>query len=261
MRKVFISYVREDAAQIDRLVAHLESNHIGVWLDRRDLIPGERWKSAIRRAIKNGAFFVACFSGNYTERKLTYMNEELLLAVEELRLRPRDQVWFIPIRLSRCTLPDLPIGPGGETLGDLHAIDLFRDWVAGCDRLVGAIKGFALEQRSWITRDLALNVHIKELYDYRCQVCGTRMAGPSGPYAEAARVRPFGKPHRGPDTADNTLCLCPNHHYLFDTGAFGVRDDLRLIGMEGRLRVDPRHPLSVEHLRYHREHFGLAAGR
>jgi hypothetical protein len=175
MRKVLISYVREDAAQIDRLVAHLESNHIGDWLDRRDLIPGERW----------------------------------------------DQVWFIPVRLSRCTLPDLPIGPGGETLGDLHAIDLFRDWVAGCDRLVGAIKSFALEQlhgalssdnatwcpivraRSWITRDLALNIHIKKLYDYRCQVCGMRMVGPSGPYAEAARVRPFDKPHRGLDTADN----------------------------------------------------------
>ena len=29
------------------------------------------------------------------------------------------------------------------------------------------------------------------------------------------------RPHNGPDTSDNMLCLCPNHHVLFDHG--GVR--------------------------------------
>jgi hypothetical protein len=35
---------------------------------------------------------------------------------------------------------------------------------------------------------------------------------------EAAHIRPLGAPHNGPDTLDNTLCLCPNHHVLFDHG-------------------------------------------
>jgi hypothetical protein len=33
---------------------------------------------------------------------------------------------------------------------------------------------------------------------------------------EAAHIRPLGAPHNGPDTWDNTLCLCPNHHVPFD---------------------------------------------
>lgn len=107
-----------------------------------------------------------------------------------------------------------------------------------------------------IVRDTLLSGQIKILYDFTCQVCGTRLVGPTGPYAEAAHVRPLGRPHNGPDTADNLICLCPNHHYLFDVGAFGVRDDLSLIGMAGRLQVVGGHVLNLEHLRYHREHFG-----
>jgi putative restriction endonuclease len=108
-----------------------------------------------------------------------------------------------------------------------------------------------------VIRDTALSVKVKRLYGYTCQVCSTRLTGPAGPYAEAAHVRPLGRPHNGPDTPDNLVCLCPNHHYLFDIGAFSVREDLSLVGLSGRLFVHKTHPLNVEHLRYHREHFGL----
>ena len=111
-----------------------------------------------------------------------------------------------------------------------------------------------------IIRDTLLSNQIKIIYDYTCQVCATRLVGPAGPYAEAAHVRPLGKPHNGPDLADNLICLCPNHHYLFDVGAFGIQDDLRLIGIDGQLRLVKRHTLNREHLRYHRQHFGLLEG-
>jgi putative restriction endonuclease len=110
---------------------------------------------------------------------------------------------------------------------------------------------------SRVIRDTALSAEIKKLYDYSCQVCGARLQGPAGPYAEAAHVRPLGRPHNGPDTPDNLVCLCPNHHYLFDVGAFAIRDDLSLAGLSGRLVVHERHPLNADYLRYHREHFGL----
>jgi hypothetical protein len=51
----------------------------------------------------------------------------------------------------------------------------------------------------------------------------------------------------------NVLCLCPNHHVLFDSGAVSVMDDLRLIGMEGKLQAVLGHALSQEFLRYHKE--------
>jgi len=96
---------------------------------------------------------------------------------------------------------------------------------------------------------------IKELYDYRCQMCGIRLEGPAGPYAEAAHIRPLGAPHNGPDTLDNTLCLCPNHHGLFDHSGVGIAENLSLIGAEGQLLVHAQHRVNKDHLRYHREHY------
>lgn len=108
-----------------------------------------------------------------------------------------------------------------------------------------------------VIRDTALSKDLKKLYDYSCQVCGLRLDGPAGGYAEAAHIRPLGRPHNGPDTFDNLLSLCPNHHYLFDVGAFGIDDNLRLIGgEEGVLVTHPKHSLDPENVKYHREHFG-----
>jgi putative restriction endonuclease len=76
-----------------------------------------------------------------------------------------------------------------------------------------------------IVRDTKQARRIKELYDYGCQMCGTRLEGLAGPYAEAAHIRPLGAPHNGPDSPDNILCLCPNHHVLFDHGGVGIGED------------------------------------
>jgi putative restriction endonuclease len=110
---------------------------------------------------------------------------------------------------------------------------------------------------SRVIRDTELSADLKRLYNFTCQVCGTRLEGPAGPYVEAAHVRPLGRPHNGPDTPDNLICLCPNHHYLFDIGTFGIRTDRSLIGISGTLIVHKKHLLNPEHLRYHRLHFGL----
>jgi putative restriction endonuclease len=107
-----------------------------------------------------------------------------------------------------------------------------------------------------IVRDTPQARRIKDLYDYRCQMCGTRLEGLSGPYAEAAHVRPLGAPHNGPDTPDNILCLCPNHHVLFDHGGVGIGADLSMIGERGELTVNRQHRINEEHLRYRREHYG-----
>ncbi len=113
---------------------------------------------------------------------------------------------------------------------------------------------------SRIVRDTAQSRKIKALHDYRCQMCGTRLECPAGPYAEAAHIRPLGAPHHGPDTADNILCLCPNHHVLFDNGAVSIAEDLSLIGDSGNLTVRGDHHINEAHLAYHREHFVVGSG-
>src|SRR5271165_4142786 len=60
--QVFISYVLDDCAMVQRLAQTLELYRIKVWLDRNSLKPGYRWKKAIRDGIREGDFFIACFS-------------------------------------------------------------------------------------------------------------------------------------------------------------------------------------------------------
>jgi formylglycine-generating enzyme required for sulfatase activity len=138
---VFLSYVREDAARVERLAADLEARGIDTWLDRHQIKPGQRWQKAIEEAIRSGVFFVACFSQAYAARTRTHMNEELLIAIEEVRLRPEEASWFIPIRLDDSEIPDRRIGP---ELG-IHSfewLDMFPDWAKSVDRLVEAIGPF-----------------------------------------------------------------------------------------------------------------------
>lgn len=111
---------------------------------------------------------------------------------------------------------------------------------------------------SRVIRDTVQAKKIKALYDYLCQMCGVRLECPAGPYAEAAHIRPLGTPHDGPDTADNILCLCPNHHVLFDNGAVSIADDLSLIGDSGNLTVHRDHRINQDYLAYHREHFAVS---
>ena len=65
---------------------------------------------------------------------------------------------------------------------------------------------------------------IKELHDYKWQMCGLRLERLAAPDAEprtSARSA-----HRTTDTADNLLCLCPNHYVLLDHSGVVTDEDL-----------------------------------
>jgi hypothetical protein len=137
---VFISYVREDAHQVDRLQGTLEAAGIRVWRDTADLWPGEDWRAKIRSAITSNALvFLACFSETSLARRRSYQNEEFVLAIEQLRLRPPEHPWLIPVRFDDCEIPDRDIG-GGRMLTSIQRVDLFGDrYDEAARRLVLAI--------------------------------------------------------------------------------------------------------------------------
>jgi hypothetical protein len=136
--RVFISYVRDDQDVVGRLVQELSAYGVDIWLDKTSLQPGHRWRDEIRKAISEGDFFIACFSERYQKRSKSYMNEELTLAIEELRQRPTDRAWFIPVLLSQCEVPARNIG-SGETLRDIHWVELYQDWEQGIDKIATLI--------------------------------------------------------------------------------------------------------------------------
>jgi hypothetical protein len=134
---VFISYVRENQKEVDRLCSALRKNNIEVWIDREKIRPGTFWEDAIRSAIREGAFFIAFFSKEFNEKNKNYMNQELNLAIEEIQRRPRDRAWFIPVLLSG-KVPDWQILPG-KTFRDIQWVALYENWEVGINNILNVI--------------------------------------------------------------------------------------------------------------------------
>ena len=109
-----------------------------------------------------------------------------------------------------------------------------------------------------LIRNPVLAQRLKKIYDWACQMCATRIESPSGPYAEAAHIKPLGRPDDGPDIGANMLCLCPNHHKLLDSGGVVVDENWKVIHVVGHkdigaLTRDRRHGLTQEYLQWHRD--------
>ena len=95
-----------------------------------------------------------------------------------------------------------------------------------------------------ILRDTKISRKVKELYGYRCQMCGDVIIFKNGlKYAEAHHIKPLGNPHSGPDVESNVICVCPNHHALLDYG--GIELDL------SQLKIPLQHEIHEEYIRYH----------
>ena len=108
-----------------------------------------------------------------------------------------------------------------------------------------------------IVRDTKLANDIKTLYDHKCQVCDLAIPTKNGFYSEGAHIKPLGKPHNGDDSLANLICLCPNHHVMFDKGSFSISDNYDLLGVEsGQLKVHLKHKIEKDNLVYHRKSHG-----
>lgn len=106
-----------------------------------------------------------------------------------------------------------------------------------------------------IIRDSANAQYVKKLYQYKCQICLIQIKSVTGYYAEAAHIKALGKPHFGPDVIENMICLCPNHHVMFDLGVITINNDLSLIGaVSGSLHTEREHRIDRSCLAYHRAH-------
>ncbi len=137
-RRIFVSYVEHDLGHVRRLVQDLRQAGCHVWMDRSELLPGRSWRSEISRAIAAGDYFIACFSADSVGKRQTYMNEELIQAVNRLRQMPLDRDWFVPVRFGDCRVPEYEIRPG-ETLDMLQTVDFTQDWDDALRRVLAVV--------------------------------------------------------------------------------------------------------------------------
>ncbi|GAG21237.1 unnamed protein product, partial [marine sediment metagenome] len=131
IKRIFISYAKEDSGAARKLFEHLQRAGFNPWLDTESILPGQRWRNAIRDAIRNSAYVLAILSNNSVSKR-GYVQKELKEALEILDELPDSEIFIIPIRLDPCS-------PSNERLKDLQWLDLFPSWEKGLSKLFRAL--------------------------------------------------------------------------------------------------------------------------
>jgi len=120
-----------------------------------------------------------------------------------------------------------------------------------------------------VVRDTTQGKTVKELYGYRCQICGWTTFSPllqSHWYCEAHHVQPLGQKYNGPDHVSNILALCPTHHCMMDLGVLAIEpSNLEVLSIDKhevttgqRLTLHREHGLNQRFLKFHLDHIYLA---
>lgn len=138
-KHVFLSYCHDDSDTVRKLRDDLVRQGEPVWWDE-DILPGQNWKQAIRRAMKDAYAVVVCLSRSIANREKSGVFPELRDAIGEYRLYPPGSIFLIPVRLDDCDVPDLEID-ATTTLDGLQYVDLFPPSrrADGLKRLVRAL--------------------------------------------------------------------------------------------------------------------------
>lgn len=131
MPAVFLSYAHADAEKALRLYSDLTRAGVDVWLDQESLLPGQPWKPAIEKAIRDTRYFVALLSATSVSRR-GYVQKELIIALDVLEEFPSEDIFVIPARIEECS-------PSHHKLRDLHWVDLYPDWDRGVGKILRAI--------------------------------------------------------------------------------------------------------------------------
>ena len=144
MARIFLSYAREDETQVRGVYRRLRDAGFEVWMDKINLLPGQRWQQEIPRAIRRSDFILIFFS-KHSVAKRGYIQREFRLALETLEEMPPDAIHTIPIRLDDCQIP--------EQFHPLQWSDLSE--AGEFDRIVQAIR-LGMEQRQTVAPEPAL---------------------------------------------------------------------------------------------------------
>ena len=113
---IFLSYERKDCEKVEMLYKQLQDAGHKPWMDKKDIGPGQIWKTAIPKAIKAADLFIACLSSNSVSKE-GVLQREIKTALDKQQEKLDGNIFIIPVRLEDVSLPD--------ALGEYQWVDLF----------------------------------------------------------------------------------------------------------------------------------------
>ncbi len=136
-KRIFLAHANEDKSQVRQLYNELKLHGFHPWLDTEDLIPGQKWREEIQRAIESATVYLACFSKKSLS-KGSFFQSKFHYALSTYADRPPGSIYLIPVRLDDCEVPDIYDPALKLNLRDFFWVDLFED--GAFEKLVDAIK-------------------------------------------------------------------------------------------------------------------------
>ncbi len=130
LKKIFISYAREDRETARKLYKVLKKAGLEPWMDKANLVAGQNWKYEISQAIKKSDYLIALLSSESVSKR-GFVQKEFNHALEVLGEIPPGEIYIIPVRLDDCDVPY-------EKLHDIHWADLFPDYNEGLREVLRA---------------------------------------------------------------------------------------------------------------------------
>ena len=99
--KVFISYATEDYQYADKLHGFLLENGFDLWMDKKDLSPGQNWLYEITVQLRKADFVILFFSHNSVNKRST-VQKEFNLALQYCEERLDSDIYIIPVKIDDC---------------------------------------------------------------------------------------------------------------------------------------------------------------
>lgn len=116
--KVFLSHSSQDKPLVRELYKRLSQDGFSVWLDEKELLPGQDWEREIQKAVERSDVVLVCLS-NQSVTKEGYIQKELRFALDITLERPESSIFLIPIRLNECEVP--------RRIRNWHYVDYFPE--------------------------------------------------------------------------------------------------------------------------------------
>lgn len=129
MIKIFLSYAREDKDKVEKIYTKFLQYNFDPWMDIKNILPGENWQNSVENAIKNSDFFILCLSNNSIKRGM--IQKEIQIAFDIWSGMFENDIYFIPIRLEKCKIP--------EKISKFQYIDLFDISGDGFNKIIETI--------------------------------------------------------------------------------------------------------------------------